>query len=72
VGLQSGGILRKAELVLGKLDLFVAGIEGAEPVSVRERKAELSDEIEDLVARAETNPNAIIYGTFHTWERDDA
>ncbi len=61
-----------AELVLGNLGLLVVGIENPEPVSVRREKAELEDEIEDMVARAENNPNAIIYGTFHTWTRDDA
>lgn len=61
-----------AELVLGDLGLSVVNIESAEPVSVRREKAELDDEIEDMIARAEDNPNAIIYGTFHTWTRDDA
>ena len=63
---------RNAELVLHKLGLSVIDIENQEPVSVRKQKAELDDEIEHIVARAEDNPNAIIYGTFHTWTRDDA
>lgn len=61
-----------AELVLGNLGLFVVNIENPEPVSVRRQKAALEEEIEDMVTRAENNPNAIIYGTFHTWTRDDA
>ena len=61
-----------AELVLGKLGLFIVNIENPEPVSVRRRKADLEEEIEDMIARAQDNPNAIIYGTFHTWTRDDA
>jgi hypothetical protein len=59
-----------AELVLGKLGLFVVEIENPEPVSTRRKTAEFEDEIEDMIARAQSNPNAIIYGTFHTWKRD--
>ena len=61
-----------AELVLGKLNLFVIEIENPEPVSDRRKKTDMEDELEDMIARAEDNPNAIIYGTFHTWTRDDA
>ena len=61
-----------AELVLGKLGLFIVEIENPEPVSIRRKKAEFEDEIEDMIARAQDNPNAIIYGTFHTWKRDTA
>jgi hypothetical protein len=61
-----------AELVLGKLGLSIIDIENPEPVSIRRQKADFDDEIEDMVSRAENNPNAIIYGTFHTWTRDDA
>ncbi len=61
-----------AELVLGKLGLSIIDIENPEPVSIRRQKADFDDEIEDMVSRAEDNPNAIIYGTFHTWTRDDA
>jgi len=69
---DSGQFKNNAELVLGNLGLFVVNIENPEPVSVRRKKAVLEEEIEDMVARAEGNPNAIIYGTFHTWTRDDA
>ena len=61
-----------AELVLGQLGLSIIDIENPEPVSIRRQKADFDDEIEDMVSRAEDNPNAIIYGTFHTWTRDDA
>jgi len=63
---------RKAELVLGKLGLLVIEVEGAEPVSTRREKAELSEELEEIIERAGANPRAIIHGTFHTWRRDDA
>ena len=61
-----------AELVLGKLGLFVDENENPEPVSTRRKKAGFEEESEDMIARAENNPNAIIYGTFHTWKRDTA
>jgi len=61
---------RKASLVLGELRLFVMEVENAEPISIRRKKAAFEDAIEDMVIRAEGNPNAIIYGTFHMWDRD--
>jgi hypothetical protein len=59
-----------AELVLRKLGLFTVDVENPEPVSIRRNKAEFDEETEDMIARAENNPKAIIYGTFHTWKRD--
>src|SRR5579864_8686507 len=58
-----------AELVLNKLGLFVLDVENPEPVSKRRTWAELDDELEDIISRAEHNPNAIIYGTFHKYLR---
>jgi|SRR5215472_3194199 len=64
---------QKATLVFEKLHLFVAGIENAEPVEERrEREGDFEDTIEDIISRAEGNPNAIIYSTFHLYKRDDA
>ncbi len=64
---------RNADLVLGELGLFVVDVETPEPVAARRRKAATFDEeLEDMIARARDFPNAIIYGTFHTWERDPA
>ncbi len=63
---------RNANLVLGELGLFTIDVEEPEPVSTRRRKAVFEDSIEDMVARAQENPKAIIYGTFHTWDRDTA
>jgi hypothetical protein len=61
-----------AESVLGKLGLFVVGIENPEPVSTRRRTTAFEEEIEEMVTRAQVNPDAIIYGIFHTWKRDTA
>jgi hypothetical protein len=65
---------RNAELIASKLGLFVSEIENPEPLRVRRMKTTggLGQEIEDMISRAEDNPNAIIYGTFHTFEKDDA
>lgn len=66
-------VRQKAELVFGGLRLFVAGIENAEPVEVRrEREGDFEESIEDIISRAENNPNAMIYSTFHLFERDNA
>lgn len=64
---------RNADLVLGKLGLFVVEVENPEPVAERLRKgATFEEEVEDMIVRAQGIPDAIIYGTFHTWERDTA
>jgi hypothetical protein len=63
-----------AELVIGGLGaLFVSDVLNAEPVEDRRARAgsEFDESIEDLISQAHANPNAILYGTFHTFERDD-
>ena len=73
--LDAEGYKKNAELVIGGLkDLFVVDVITPEPVDVRRAhaKGDLEDEIEDMISRAQDNPNAIIYGTFHTFEKDDA
>jgi hypothetical protein len=65
---------RNAETVIGDLGgLFVSDVLTPEPVKTRRvKKVVFEEEIEDMISRAEGNPNAIIYGTFHTFEKDDA
>jgi len=63
---------RKADLVAAHLDMFVAGIEEVETLVERREKRTLSEEIEDIVSRAELNPNAVIFGTFYTYRHDEA
>ena len=62
----------KVELVLGEMSLFVVEIQNPEPIRNRGGKGSFDDSIEDMIGRAENNPNAILYGTFHTYKRDDA
>src|SRR5882724_3962967 len=51
---------------------YVVTVEEEETVAERKGDGELSEEIEDLVRRAENNPNAIIYGTHHKYPHEDA
>jgi hypothetical protein len=66
------GFRKKAETVAATMDMYVAGIEWAEPLAERARKRTFTEEVDDMVLRAESNPNAIVYGTFHTYRFDDA
>lgn len=66
---------RNVRLVIGHLGgLFVSEIINPEPVETRRAKTsgQFSEDIEDMISRAKENPNAIIYGTFHMFEKDDA
>jgi hypothetical protein len=63
---------RNTDLVLEGLGLFVVEVENPEPVSVRRGNGVLEEVIEDMIVRAQDNPSAIIYGTFHTFDRDTA
>ena len=62
----------KAEAVAPTLAMYVAGIENAEPLRTRFVDRVTTEEIEDMVIRAESNPAAIVYGTFHTYPHDQA
>lgn len=63
---------QKAETIAATLDLFVIGVEKEEPLSVRLANLTPSEELEDMISRAEANPNAIIWGTFYRWDFDTA
>jgi hypothetical protein len=63
---------KKVEIIASKLVVFVVEIEAAEPVSQRKERLGLSGDLGELVESAEHNPNAILYGTFHNYLKDDA
>jgi hypothetical protein len=66
---------RNTELVIRNLGgLFVAEVVNSEPIEVRRTRTKggFEEEIEDMISRAQDNPKAIIYGTFHTFKKDDA
>lgn len=66
------GFRKKGETIAATLDMFVANIEGAEPLAERIKVSALNEEIGDMVLRAESNPNAIVNGTFHCYPFDEA
>jgi hypothetical protein len=62
----------KAETIAATLDLYVVSVEKEQSLSARLANSLPSEELEDMISRAEGNPNAIIWGTFHTWNFDTA
>jgi hypothetical protein len=66
------GFRRKAEMIAAALEMFVLEVEGAEPLAERTQKWGMTDEIDEMVLRAECNPDAIVYGTFHRYPFDQA
>jgi hypothetical protein len=62
----------KSEIIAATLDMYVMDVEDAEPLAERTTKCELTEDIADMVFRAESNPNAIVYGTFHRYPFDEA
>lgn len=70
---RSRGYRRNAEIVLNEQGMFVVDVVQPEPVEVRRRRqGDFEGVIEDMISTAQGNPNAIILGTFHSWEKDDA
>lgn len=63
---------RSVDSLFRGLGLFITEVESLEPVSTRLEREELSEELDDLVEKAQDNPDAVIYGTFHQWLRDDS
>jgi hypothetical protein len=63
---------QKAELLAKHLNLYVMSVDREEPAASLERRVGFTEEIADLILRAETNPNAILYGTFHRYLSDEA
>jgi hypothetical protein len=63
---------KNSETIAAKMDLYVMEVENVRLVSSLEAEGTLTEELEDMVQRAEGNPKAIIYGTFHTYPHEDA
>jgi molecular chaperone DnaK (HSP70) len=61
----------KAAQLCDDLELFVEDVEDDMPVSERTKFQALSDEAQELVEQAESNPDAVLYGTFHRWLTED-
>ena|SRR4029077_11008056 len=60
----------KADTIIATLDLYVIGVEAEEPLAQWIEKRTPSEEIEHMIQRAEFNPNAIVWGTFHRYRVD--
>src|SRR5580658_9581036 len=63
---------RNCDTIAAKMDLYVMEVENVRLVSSLEAEGTLTEELEEMVLRAEGNPKAIIYGTFHTYPHEDA
>ena len=66
------GFRRKAETIAVTLEMYVVDVEEAEPLIKRTSDWLLTEEIDELVARAGSDANAIEYGTFHNYPFDEA
>jgi hypothetical protein len=55
---------RKCNRMLESHGWKLLGIDRAKPVSDDDK---FSEEVEDMLERTKSNPNAIIYGTFYTY-----
>jgi hypothetical protein len=61
----------KAETIAATIDLYVVDVQSEEPLSARLARITPSEELEDMISRAESNPN-VVWGTFHQWSFDTA
>jgi hypothetical protein len=61
---------KTAETIAATLELYVLGVERERPLAKWLETESPREEIEDMIQRAETNPNAIVYGTFHRYRVD--
>ena len=68
---DAASFLERAKTIAATMDLYVVETEGEEPLAQRFGDSVLSEELEDMRSRAEHNPNAIVYGTFHEYPHDD-
>jgi hypothetical protein len=57
----------KADVLAGHLGLQLVGPEGEESVRSREGRCTLGDDLRALIQQAESNPQAILYATFHKY-----
>jgi hypothetical protein len=58
---------RKAQELMDHLRLILVRIENPEPLSNRGTIASLDDDLADIAIKVKQNPDAIMYGTFHSW-----
>ncbi|MGB9067034.1 MAG: hypothetical protein WCC21_00575 [Candidatus Acidiferrales bacterium] len=66
------GFRAKVEIIAAELGRYIVEIEDEEPVAQRLKNHAVDEAIEDLIGRATSNPEAVLYGTFHAYPHDDA
>ena len=69
---SSASFRSKADTIAATMNLYVVETDGEEPLFKRFGDFIPNEELEDMRSRAEHNPNAIVYGTVHTYSFDDA
>ena len=58
---------KKAQELMDYLKLVIVKIENPEPLRNRGSIENLDDDLADIATQVKQNPDAIMYGTFHTW-----
>jgi hypothetical protein len=58
---------KKAQELMDHLKLMLVAIENPEPLSNGGAIDDLEADIAEIATRVQRNPEAIMYGTFHTW-----
>jgi len=62
----------KAEIIAAEFEMYSVEIEDEEPVEQRLKNHSIDEKVEDPIERATLNPDAILYGSFHSYMNDDA
>jgi hypothetical protein len=58
---------RKAQELMDHLRLMLVRIENPEPLNNRSAPADSDDDLAAIAIQVKRNPNAIMYGKFHSW-----
>lgn len=61
----------KIRSAVSELDLELIELEDREPLAKRMSRNPGGDETTQMADTARTNPNDIVFGTFHIWEKTD-
>jgi hypothetical protein len=54
--------------LMDEMKMIITEIEDAEPLSNRGGVEDFDGEIAESISEVEKNPDAIVYGTFHSWK----
>lgn len=62
----------KAKKAISELDLKLLELEDREPLDERLSRIQAGDETLQMAETARMNPNDVVFGTFHIWQKTDA